>query len=85
MPLARPGMHLAHCLNHERAAAMHGAPQQREFGPRDSSVTSEGEHLMINGIETPKKRRGFAAMSVEKQREIARKGGRAADGKGASH
>lgn len=40
---------------------------------------------MINGIETPKKRRGFAAMSVEKQREIARKGGRAAHEKGTAH
>ena len=35
--------------------------------------------------ETPKKKRGFAAMSVEKQRELARKGGRAAHEKGTAH
>jgi general stress protein YciG len=32
-----------------------------------------------------KERRGFASMSAEKQREIARKGGRAAHEKGAAH
>ena len=32
-----------------------------------------------------KERRGFASMSPEKQREIARKGGRAAHEKGAAH
>lgn len=32
-----------------------------------------------------KKRRGFAAMSKEKQREIARRGGRAAHQKGTAH
>jgi general stress protein YciG len=32
-----------------------------------------------------KSRRGFAAMDVEKQREIARKGGRAAHAKGTAH
>jgi general stress protein YciG len=33
--------------------------------------------------EQQKERRGFASMAVEKQREIARKGGRAAHEKGA--
>lgn len=32
-----------------------------------------------------KSRRGFASMSVEKQREIASKGGRAAHKKGTAH
>jgi len=32
-----------------------------------------------------KERRGFASMSPDKQREIARKGGRAAHEKGAAH
>jgi general stress protein YciG len=32
-----------------------------------------------------KERRGFASMSVEKQREIASKGGRAAHEKGSAH
>ena len=35
--------------------------------------------------EQPKSRRGFAAMSPEKQREIASKGGRIAHEKGAAH
>jgi general stress protein YciG len=34
---------------------------------------------------THKERRGFASMSVEKQREIASKGGRAAHEKGTAH
>jgi general stress protein YciG len=33
----------------------------------------------------PKKRRGFAAMSPEKQREIASKGGKSAHAKGTAH
>ena len=36
-------------------------------------------------IDHPKTRRGFAAMSPDKQREIASKGGRAAHEKGAAH
>ena len=36
-------------------------------------------------LETRKARRGFASMSVEKQREIASKGGRAAHAKGTAH
>jgi general stress protein YciG len=36
-------------------------------------------------MSTAKKRRGFAAMSPDKQREIARKGGRAAHANGKAH
>ena len=36
-------------------------------------------------LEIRKAKRGFAAMSVEKQREIASKGGRAAHEKGTAH
>ncbi len=35
--------------------------------------------------QTVRKRRGFAAMDAEKQREIASKGGRAAHEKGTAH
>jgi uncharacterized protein len=35
--------------------------------------------------ERRKERRGFASMSMEKQREIASKGGRAAHAKGTAH
>ena len=35
--------------------------------------------------ETPKSRRGFAAMSPERQREIASQGGRAAHVQGVAH
>ena len=38
-----------------------------------------------NRTETPKSRRGFAAMSPERQREIARIGGRAAHEQGVAH
>lgn len=41
---------------------------------------------MNNHNETPRKSvRGFAAMDAEKQREIARKGGRAAHEQGVAH
>ena len=36
-------------------------------------------------METSTKNRGFASMAAEKQREIARKGGRAAHEKGKAH
>jgi uncharacterized protein len=39
----------------------------------------------IEHTEQPKARRGFAAMSPQKQREIASKGGRVAHEKGAAH
>jgi general stress protein YciG len=35
--------------------------------------------------QTNRKNRGFASMSIEKQREIARKGGRAAHERGTAH
>src|SRR5687768_9117278 len=37
------------------------------------------------GMEETRKNRGFASMDAEKQREIARKGGRAAHEKGTAH
>lgn len=36
-------------------------------------------------MDEPRKNRGFASMDREKQREIARKGGRAAHQKGTAH
>jgi general stress protein YciG len=36
-------------------------------------------------VETPKQRRGFAAMPIERRREIATTGGRAAQAKGTAH
>ena len=45
--------------------------------------TEHTEHS--DHIEQPKARRGFAAMSPQKQREIASKGGRVAHEKGAAH
>src|SRR4051812_4355131 len=41
------------------------------------------EEEPVDGIR--KERRGFASMSIEKQREIASKGGRAAHEKGTAH
>ena len=48
------------------------------------------EETRIQGTESPrsgkeKSNRGFAAMDAEKQREIARKGGRAAHEQGVAH
>jgi general stress protein YciG len=45
--------------------------------------TEHTEHT--EHTEQPKARRGFAAMSPQKQREIASKGGRVAHEKGAAH
>ena len=45
--------------------------------------TEHTEHS--DNMEQPKARRGFAAMSPQKQREIASKGGRVAHEKGAAH
>lgn len=38
-----------------------------------------------SGTEQKKSRRGFAAMSAEKQREIASKGGKTAHARGTAH
>jgi len=43
----------------------------------DATTTSESENAKSN--------RGFASMSAERQKEIARKGGRAAHAKGTAH
>jgi general stress protein YciG len=45
--------------------------------------TEHSEHM--EHVEHAKARRGFAAMSPQKQREIASKGGRVAHEKGAAH
>lgn len=48
---------------------------------------SEMAKETVSGADAPRKkaRRGFAAMSPEKQREIASMGGRAAHEKGTAH
>lgn len=40
---------------------------------------------MVRSTEHRKRQRGFAAMDEEKRREIARKGGKAAQDKGTAH
>ncbi len=45
----------------------------------------DGYHSCITMLHTNKSNRGFAAMSAEKQREIASKGGKAAHAKGTAH
>ena len=42
-------------------------------------------NTQTNGSEPKKSIRGFAAMDAEKQKEIARKGGRAAHEQGVAH
>lgn len=57
--------------------------------PADASArqNAEGAQGMTrtSAAPRPKARRGFAAMSPEKQKEIARKGGRASHEKGTGH
>ncbi len=55
----------------------HGPSRQDADGPAIATRTSAAPR--------PKARRGFAAMSPEKQREIASKGGRASHTKGTGH
>ena len=55
----------------------HGPSRQEAEGPALTTRTSAAPR--------PKARRGFAAMSAEKQREIASKGGRASHSKGTGH
>src|SRR5205814_8377277 len=58
----------------------------RSLRERGLAVTNviEGRRRRVNTGER-KERRGFASMSPEKQREIASKGGRAAQEKGTAH
>jgi uncharacterized protein len=53
----------------------------------DNRTNSElqGQREQSNGTERKRSNRGFAAMSPERQREIASKGGRAAHQQGVAH
>ncbi len=53
--------------------------------PRAEAMASLEEPSISSPAARPKQRRGFAAMSPEKQREIASKGGRASHEKGTGH
>jgi general stress protein YciG len=50
-----------------------------------SETKDKGSAPAVPESEVAPKRRGFGAMSPEKQREIARKGGQAAHAKGRAH
>lgn len=50
----------------------------------DASTAARAEEE-TNNVSAPAPRRGFGAMDPEKQREIARKGGRAAHARGKAH
>ena len=52
---------------------------------RHKGTTMIHEQGDTNDTPPPPARRGFAAMSAERQREIASKGGRAAHSKGTAH
>lgn len=65
---------------------LHSAHEQPE--EHRSEVANPPQHIAEEkGAEQPRKkaRRGFAAMSPEKQREIASLGGKAAHAKGTAH
>jgi general stress protein YciG len=52
---------------------------------KNSSTTTTATSTETTTTPAPKARRGFAAMSPEKQREIARMGGKAAHAQGVGH
>ena len=61
--------------------------QNQSLGAAPVSVEEENRMPPASAQETPRKkaRRGFAAMSPEKQKEIASLGGKAAHAKGTAH
>jgi general stress protein YciG len=63
---------------------MSESSEQSEF-PGAHAVIARDEEGGVVEAPRKKQRRGFAAMSIEKQREIARKGGRASHEKGTGH
>jgi general stress protein YciG len=52
---------------------------------RTNSEENQGQREQTSGVERKRSNRGFAAMSPERQREIASKGGRAAHEQGVAH
>lgn len=52
---------------------------------RMNSEETRGQQQQTSGAERKRSNRGFAAMSPERQREIASKGGRAAHEQGVAH
>jgi uncharacterized protein len=52
---------------------------------RMNSEENQGQREQTSGGERKRSNRGFAAMSPERQREIASKGGRAAHEQGVAH
>lgn len=60
--------------------ARHGITMSNETD-QDMSIATQAETTEVR----PKQRRGFAAMTKERQRQIAAKGGRASHAKGVGH
>jgi uncharacterized protein len=56
-----------------------------EYSPSRQEPEGQAMVSRTSAAPRPKARRGFAAMSAEKQREIASKGGRASHSKGTGH
>ncbi|MFO0650941.1 MAG: KGG domain-containing protein [Polyangiales bacterium] len=68
---------MSHTNSQSMVPSEHGPSRQEADGGASATRTSAAPR--------PKARRGFAAMSAEKQREIARKGGQASHSKGTGH
>jgi len=68
-------------MNLEEMDDQMSAMQDNDSSPKDSSSTSS----QASATAKPKSTRGFASMDPAKQREIARKGGKAAHEKGTAH
>jgi|GEM_PF-1200614 len=64
---------------------MSESSEQSEFPGGHAGGAREEEGGSAPEAPRKKQRRGFAAMSIEKQREIASKGGRASHEKGTGH
>jgi general stress protein YciG len=76
-------------LAHREARALHGphdGPDPQCVGARRSQKESMPMTMNRNrDSHAPKSHRGFATMDMERQREIASKGGKAAHAKGRAH
>ena len=65
--------------------AVEGQSQATRLADRDSPPGAPEKNTGPDAAVRTRARRGFAAMSPERQREIARKGGRAAHRAGTAH
>ena len=72
-------------MNHDEDALHQGQEQMEERISAPHPAAADQEKDLAPEVPRKKARRGFAAMSAEKQKEIASLGGKAAHAKGTAH